>query len=832
MVVCGLAAVLGIALLAGFARDVRTQIDLLASANADSGHWSVAQADVEFLALIVALHEARDDPAALPEVRRRFDVFYGRIGLLQAGDIYRDLARDGEVRDGLDRIDAMLDAAIPVIDGDDATLRAQVPALLAEVAALRPRLRAITLQGQRALAAESDQRRQEAGATLMRIALLAAGMGTVLLVMVVALTLLVRQARRRAGDLAHTHARLQAIITTSLDAVLVVDHQGRILDYNGAAEALFGHPVATALGRDASDLVACAAGDATRTGFPRPGAGLTRVEGIRRDGSRFPAECSVDRTISAEGEVDVCFLRDISARLAAETALVQARDRALAGEEAKAEMLAVMSHEMRTPLNGLLGTAELLGDTRLTARQRRFVDTIRSSGQLLARHVNDVLDISRLDAGMMRVTEAPFDADALLAEVAASQRPLAEAQGNQLRVVRVGGGVGPVLGDARRLRQILLNLTGNAVKFTRDGTITLTAERLDRAMVAFEVLDTGIGIAAADVPRIFDDFVTLDTSYTRAAEGTGLGLPIARRMAGVLRGRIDVQSTPGLGSRFRLVLPLPATDLGVPAAAPARNTPAARAPLRVLVVEDNPVNRMVLREMLLGDGHAVTEAADGAEGVAQAQAAAHDLILMDISMPGMDGVEATRSIREGTGPCRDVPIIALTAHALPSDLERFSRAGVNATLTKPLTRNGLRAILAGHALPPAVDTAQARDLAMGLRPEVMTSLLTRFAAETSDGLEELRAKSAQDGTDEDLGRIAHRLAGSAALFGASRLRSALIALETAVKTGDTPRIPSLIAAAEAAWLVTQPAFARHFGIEPATAAPGSIDGVTSDDVAG
>lgn len=808
-------------------RDVRHQIEVFASANADSGHWSVAQADVELLALLVALYDAQRDPATLPELRRRFDVFYNRLRLLRGGQVYQDIGRSGTVREGLDRIDALLADAVPLIDGGDAALREALPDLTAGVTAVRPVLRDITLYGQRTLAAESDRRRAEAGATLAQFAVLAAALGAALVLMLVAMALLVRQAQRRAEEQAHTRARLQAIIATSLDAVLVVDHNRRILDYNGAAEALFGHPVAEAVGRAVAELVACPVEDGTCVGgLPRPAAGLTRVEGIRRDGSRFAAECSVDRVASPEAEVDVCFLRDISARLAAETALVQARDQALAGEKAKAEMLAVMSHEMRTPLNGLLGTAELLADTRLTARQRRYLETIRSSGQLLARHVNDVLDISRLDAGKMAVAADPFDADALLADVAASQRPLAEAQGNRLRVVLAHGGLGPVLGDAQKLRQILLNLIGNAVKFTRDGTITVTAERLADGMAAFEVQDTGIGIAASDLPRIFDDFVTLDTSYGRQSEGTGLGLPIAKRMAGALGGRIAAQSTPGLGSRFRLVLPLPPTDGPTPDLAPPAPAPAATSPLRVLVVEDNAVNRMVLREMLLADGHTVTEATDGAEGVAQAQAAAHDLIFMDISMPGLDGVGAARAIRASDGPCRDVPIIALTAHALPSDLDRFAEAGMNATLTKPLARAGLRAVLAGHTLPPPVDPAQSADLALGLGPAVMATVFARFVAETEEGLAGLRATPPQEATADDLARLAHKLAGSAAMFGASRLRAALIAVEAAAKTRDLARLPALIAATEAAWLITKPALSQHFSDLRPSAGSGAPDGVT------
>lgn len=822
-------AVLGLVTLAG---DVRRQIEVLAGANADSAQWSLAQADVEVLAVIVALDQAQADATALPEVRRRFDVLFARIALLRSSVVYGGLTRTDGVPERLERVEQVLRAAVPLIDADDATLHARLPELAADMAEARPLIRDITVTGLRTLASDADARRAAAGDTLLRIAVLTAAMGAVLIAMVTVLGLLVRQARRQAADQAQTRARLQAIIATSLDAVLVVDRHGRIQDYNGAAEALFGHPVADIGGRDVADLVACANPPPLCVGgLPAPGSGLTRVNGIRRDGSRFPAECSVDRTVSADGEVDVCFLRDISDRLAAETALVQARDRALAGEQAKAEMLAVMSHEMRTPLNGLLGTAELLAETRLTARQRRYVDTMRSSGQLLVRHVNDVLDISRLDAGKMAVSAAAFDVDALLTELAASQRPLAEAQGNRLRVVLADGGLGAVRGDALRLRQILLNLTGNAIKFTRDGTITLTAERLGGEQVAFEVHDTGIGIAAPDLPRIFDDFVTLDTSYARASEGTGLGLPIARRMAEALGGRIEVQSTPGLGSRFRLMLPLPPDELAAPTEADAGQTTRAHPPLSVLVVEDNPVNRMVLREMLTGDGHRVTEAVDGTEGVALAQADTHDVILMDISMPGLDGVGATRAIRAGDGPCRDVPIIALTAHALPSDLDRFAEAGMTATLTKPLTRAALRAILAGHA-PPPVDPLQAADLALGLGPDVMAGVVARFVAETAAGLAELQAGVARGAMPDDLARLAHKLAGGAAMFGANRLRGALLALETTGKAGDRARLPAHVAAVEAAWLITRPAFARHFGT-PASTSPGKArDGVTAAPAAG
>ena len=824
------ALVAGVVRGAALVRDVREQIEALATANLDSGHWSVAQADVELLALIVALHDAQDDPATLPALRRRFDVLFARLSLLRSGKAYQILDLASAERAALNQVDRFLREAVPLIDGDDALLQRNLPTLLREAEAIRPAMREITLYGQRVLSRESDARRTEVRDTLFRIATLAAAIGAVLAATVVLLALLARQARRTAEQQAHTRARLQAIIATSLDAVLVVDHRRRVLDFNGAAEALFGYPVATATGRDVADLVACPEpGGNCVGGLPPPGTGLARVEGIRADGSRFPAECSVDRVDSPDGVVTVCFLRDISQRLAVETALVEARDRALAGEAAKADMLAVMSHEMRTPLNGLLGAAELLAETRLNGRQRGLVSTLQTSAELLAGHINDVLDLARLDAGMMRPVPAPFDAGRLLAEVAQSQRALAERQGNRIVLAEDAAPLGLVMGDGPKLRQILLNLTGNAVKFTRNGTIRLAARREPDGLVAFEVTDTGVGIADADLARIFQPFVTLDNSFGRETEGTGLGLPIAQRMAKALDGHIEVESRPGVGSRFRLVLPLPPAATAPPAEAEAEPPPNLPCPpSRVLVVEDNPVNRMVLRELLVADGHTVTEAADGAEGVALAQAAPQDVILMDISMPGLDGLAAMRAIRTGQGPCRDTPIVALTAHALPGDLARFAEAGMNATLTKPLSRAALRAVLAEQVGPALLDEAQLAELAEALPAPVLLRLASQFEADTRAGLAGLQAAVRAKAPQDEIAAMAHRLAGGAAVFGARRLRGALLRLTETARKGTPGETLRALNATMALWPATREALMRHPAMIAAQVGPGAAPSAPTD----
>jgi len=801
----------GAAGIAVMVRDVRDEIDALATANSDSAQWSMAQLDVEFLALQLELRSLQAGLGDPVQLRRRFDVFYGRIRLMETGRLYAPLRGRADFEAGMQMALQFLDQVTPLMDGPDAALIAALGDIAVSADALRPVLRNVTLSGQRAMAVSSDLRRREAGATLVRVAVLTLVLVMVLAAMVVVLARLVRQTRMRAAEQALTHGRLRAIIATSQDAILVVDARGQVLDSNAAAEALFGVARHQIQGKRVDNLICRQDPQAEEADcLPPAGARLTRIEGRRGDGSRFPAEISVGETDSEDGPIRVCFLHDISDRLSAEQALVEARDRALAGEKSNAEMLALMSHEIRTPLNGILGTLDLLQETRLTARQRDYLRVVRNSGDLLLQHVNDVLDIARLDAGKMPVAHEPFDLAALLDSVADSQRPAAARQGNRLTVAP--GEPGLVLGDALKLRQVLLNLIGNAVKFTRDGEITLSARRMGDGTVVMTVEDTGIGIAAADLGRIFEDFVTLDSSYGRLAEGSGLGLPIARRMVRAMGGTISVESLEGHGSRFRVTLPLPPTRAEMqpqpPAAAPAVPLPR----LRILVVEDNPINRFVVRQLLEDDGHRVDEATSGTRGVERAAARPYDLILMDIGMPELDGVAATRAIRTGSGASRNSPIIALTAHALPEDLARFTEAGMNGTLVKPLSRGALRDILAGTAKKPApragtdcMDTAQAQALIERLGPETFGDLLRRYLTETEAGLAELADASGQG----DLAAItmqAHRLAGSAAVFGAIALREHLLALDSAARHGQGDQAALCLEQARAIWPETRAAF--------------------------
>jgi PAS domain S-box-containing protein len=821
-----------VGLVAGLAWMILREIDELSTANSDNLQWTLSQTDVEFLRMRLALERTQLGLDDLGSVRRRFDIFYSRIATLETGEVFRVLRARPDFETPRIEVKSFLDGAAPLIDGPDAALSAALPDLIQRSGALAEDVRAISLSGLVAFAEESDHRREE---LIQAMILMAVVLGALLFGLVlVAGTLfaLGRLAARRTREAQRTAARLRTIVETSLDAIIVADAEGRILEFNPAARGIFGYERASARGRNAIDLLFPAdSAEVLRGGKlrfleenrrPEPGERQLELTAIDSAGQIFPVELSVDRAEQDGDHVFVASIRDISRRKAAEEGLTLARDRALAGERAKAEFLAVMSHEMRTPLNGLLGSMELLSDHSLSERQSSLLDRMRSSGRILLALVNDVLDLAKFEAGKMEAESRPFSVTRLVDGVIETAAPLAEANGNTLAWQRVGQWTEGAIGDPRRLRQVLLNLVGNAVKFTRGGTIDLEVEALgpDRDQLEFRVIDTGIGIAEEHLERIFHDFETLDSSYARQAGGTGLGLGISRRLVALMGGEIGAESEPGEGSLFWLrvpVSPLAEAPPGTHRGSDRRAVPAR--PLDLLLVEDNEINRFVAREILEAEGHRVTEATDGRAGVEWAEARFFDAILMDISMPVMDGTEAARKIRAGQGPSARSPIIAVTAHALPTEIARFREAGMEYCVSKPIDRRNfvetLAQIAAGApapivlgeipnaAEPALLDEDQLGSLGERLDPAAMAGLIERFIAETDAAI---GALAGADLETDNLQSIAHKSAESCATFGVTALRAALAEIETAAKTGapipsaDLTRLPDLWARSRTALL--------------------------------
>ncbi|MFV0384101.1 ATP-binding protein [Paracoccus sp. (in: a-proteobacteria)] len=797
---------------AGMGWLVMGEIDDLSVANSDNQQWSLAQTEVEFLRFQVEVIKARADPSNLPALRKNYDVFYSRIATLDQGGAFKDVRDDPATTAPRRKIRAFLDQTSPLMDGDDQSLVAAVPGLVHQVTALGPSVREISLAGVARFVVVSDTRRADVMRTLDRIAIVLILLMGGLSLLTVAFQRLYRTSEAQSKELRLAGGRMRTIVETSADAIIVTDSTGRILDLNEGAVRLFDYSRAEAVGRVALDLyyprdVATAIrsgslGNIFANMQPPDGHRHFEAVAINRRGLRFPVEISHD---SADGEgetVCVAFIRDISQRKAAEQGLTIARDRALAGEKAKAEFLAVMSHEMRTPLNGLLGTMQLMREHDLSVKQTELLDRMQNSGALLLGLVNDVLDLSKFEAGKLSPDLRPFDVATLLDGIVETTSSLAAQNGNILEWLWVGPALNTVQGDSRRLRQVLLNLVGNAVKFTHGGEITIEVEVVNKAvhMVEFRVIDTGIGIAPENIERIFKDFETLDPSYSRQAGGTGLGLGISRRLIGLIGGEIGVESEPGEGSLFWIRLGLPPAEPSqiVKVRDKAAGRPTTR-PLSILLVEDNEINRFVAREMLEADGHRVTEAVNGRAGVEWATAQEFDAILMDISMPVMDGQAAARAIRGGKGASARAPIVAVTAHALPEEVEQFRAAGMKYYISKPIDRevlsDTLYAISSGDAeaatrlkracldssTEKLVDRGQLAALRQALRPGDAEMLLDRFLGETDTIIAELSASKA-DATD--LAAVAHKCAGSCATFGLTALRDALHRIESRAQSRE------------------------------------------------
>jgi len=504
---------------------------------------------------------------------------------------------------------------------------------------------------------------------------------------------------QRAESLQQSEQRFRSMIENAGDAIYIHDHNGKILSANQVCCCQTGYTLDELLMSPVSlidrqiDVQTLEETWHLATVAPARFPMTLKTVHTRKDGSSFPAEVRLSLLPAGDDVHFVAMVRDITERKRAEDELLRAKAAAETANTTKSEFLANMSHEIRTPMNGVIGNAQLLRFTDLTEEQSRYLEYIEADAKHLVSVINDLLDISKIEAGKMELEQTSFSLRGCINDLLKPMTPRIATKGLIFNTEIANTVPDALTGDQLRLKQILRNLVGNAIKFTDQGSITLRVELLERsenmALFYFSVIDTGIGIPQEALERLFTPFTQADSSVTRKFGGTGLGLSICNRLAGLMGGNISVESSEGAGSCFHVTLPFQTRQAGtLPQEEPlqANTSPGWQGtPLTILLVDDSQTSQIMAANLLRHFDHRVETAENGADALEQWRKDSFDIILMDIQMPVMDGLEAMRIIREEERTTnRHTAIIALTAHALVEQRNHLLSSGFDGYVSKPL----------------------------------------------------------------------------------------------------------------------------------------------------
>lgn len=531
----------------------------------------------------------------------------------------------------------------------------------------------------------------------------------------------------RTGQLRKKEARLSSILAASPDALIVVGTNGNIAFASDRLQDIFGYAPSEIIGKPIETLMP----RRFRHGHsghlrhflddPKAremGAGL-QLFAARKDGSEFPVEISLNPETEGEDLSVVAAIRDVSDRAAVMESLREATNKAKMAELSKSEFLANMSHELRTPMNGVIGFTDLLLSSELNQEQKYHLQLIAESGQSMLVLLNSILDLAKIESGKLKAEHAPFNIQDTIGSSSRLMRVAAEQKGLKLNLKIDSDVPQHIMGDEYRTKQVLTNIVGNAIKFTASGWVSISAAAVGAAgdrKIEITITDTGIGIDRTRQKEIFDEFVQADSSVVRRFGGSGLGLTISQRLLEVLGGGISCESEPGKGTSFVITLPLIEADplsAGSFCHIDKKQQPDKVARnARILVAEDHDINRVLITALLKQLGYHPDIAEDGAEAIEKIEQANDEedpyaIILMDLQMPNIDGMEATRKLRRMGVTNEALPIIAVTAHAYQEDIKACHAAGMQDHLGKPIIKDDLGKVLEKW-LPVPTEAEQVR----------------------------------------------------------------------------------------------------------------------------
>ncbi|MDA8760978.1 ATP-binding protein [Amylibacter sp.] len=745
---------------------------------------------------ITLLEQITNKNLSKEDLLLKVDTVLNKLLVLESSQSGVILGYNKEVRVLMRPIDQFVNETISIIDKEDEISFEDILILREMVKKVRPKISKNAFLVYRLAVVRSQEHRINFSKQLIWTG----GSTVFFLIMLSGLLLLLdrmlRSAIRRADELTASSRQLALTVAGSMDAIIIADGYSKIIEYNTSAQGVFGWSREEIIGKTMEELFfRKGLRDAYKNAMAQSLelSNINVIDGVRveltawrKNGEEFVVELNMTYVERNNDAIYMAYIRDISDRKVAEKILIEARDRAERTDKAKSQFLAVMSHEMRTPLAGIIGVMDLLKTTKLTKKQDHYVQIATSSGEIMLEHINEALDITRIEGGALNLSPQEFNLPDLVRSLVEILKPLANEKVLNLDLQIDNKIKANFMGDSLRIRQILTNLLGNSIKFTDKGSIKFIincSHGPDVSELKFKITDTGVGIAPENHKKIFDDFVVISSGGKQQTRGDGLGLSISRKIARQMGGDIIVESNINEGATFILSLPLKQvakTDVVEPKGLdiPVENFKK----INVLVVEDSITNREVLCDMLEEMGHKVIGAMNGLESLEQVKKQIFDIIFMDINMPIMGGIEAVQKIRSGGGLNSKTYIAGLTAHGSDEFGVEAEQAGMDCYFTKPIRLVTLRQIISDVLTSGSDET-------IGEYSAVLKELFETLGHEKALGvskvffeeLEQFINQCNQGIFSHDnhaLAEAAHKIKGAAAMLGLDLLETTFAQLES------------------------------------------------------